>query len=261
MDTEAFTTACLGLMQIFSQQPAVIEDSAEKVLVVGDVHGDFETITYVQAQLQNYDRVVFVGDYVDRGKQDIEVVLALPSLLKTGKVVLLPGNHDVDSNISPRDFSLRLGQQFGVENAPALEAAYTKTFAQAPIAYHNKTHKMIAMHGAITPNKTEFDLNKWTKYLDGKGIGYHIVWNDFAFGGPTITSMRGIGIYNISDRDTRSFTEQNGLELIIRGHQSERSNTIYNLAKGGTIVTVGSASFYAGNRAVFSLPEKKLVRF
>lgn len=261
MDAEILANTCSELMQVFSQQPAVIEDSAEKVLVVGDVHGDFETITYVQAQLQNYDRVVFVGDYVDRGANSIEVVLALPSLLKTGKVVLLPGNHDADPDTSPKDFPFELGRRFGMDNALGLEAAYTKTFAQAPIAYRNKTHKMIAMHGAIPPNKTEFDLNKWTKYLDGKGMGYHIVWNDFAFGGPTITSMRGVGIYEISDRDTRSFTERNGLELIVRGHQPERSNTIYNLAKGGTIVTVGSASFYAGNRAVFSLPEKKFIRF
>ena len=261
MQPADLANACWQLLQTFSAQPAVISDSVERVLIFGDIHGDFETIKYLNSQLPNYDKIVCVGDYVDRGQQDLEVVCALPALAANPKVVLLAGNHDVDSDIRPRDFKHRLGQLAGPQAALAIEEDYTRAFSAAPIAYYNEQHKILAVHGAITPNKKDFDFKSWTKYLAGHGVGYHIVWNDFAFGGQTASGMCVPGRYKISNDDAKLFMAQNNLELIVRGHQSPMFNTIYDLGGGMSIVTVGSALVYAGNRAVFSLPEKKLVRF
>ncbi len=260
---QELVNACWQLLQTFSQQPAVIEDSAEKVLVVGDVHGDFETITYVKSQLPNYERIVFVGDYVDRGNNDLEVICALPELAQNQKVVFLAGNHDADSHTMPREFRARL-DTFGGPAAQVAEALCVAAFNIAPIAYYNLKHKMLAVHGGIPHQKDEACVNfrqLWDKPLrDGKSA--MILWNDFAFAKvPTTESRRAPDAFVVGDADAEAFMKINGLNIIIRGHQSDYFNTIYPVGNDGCIVTVGSASAYKGNRAVFKLPEKEFIQF
>ncbi len=249
--------ACRKLQEVFSGQPAVVEDSAKKVLVVGDVHGDLETIKYVQTQIDDYDRIVFVGDYVDRGALDLEVVCALPALAQNSKVVLLAGNHDVEMHITPRQFRERLLENFGVAGQQLIETSYVTAFQIAPIAYHNIEHKMLALHGGIPPNKGMFSPNGWHKYAYGPEA-YHVVWNDFAFEKLSEPVYARPGVFVITDKQAGDFMRANDLELLIRGHQSTFFNTIYNL-DSRWLVTVGSSSYY-GNKVAFALPEKRFVR-
>ncbi len=257
-------TACSELMQSFSQKPAVIEDSAEKVLVVGDVHGDLGTLQYVLGQLPNFDRVVFVGDYIDRGAQDIEVLNLLPVLARNPNVVLLPGNHDAESLVIPRNFRKKIAG-LGKSPAEVTETMYVAAFKIAPIAYCNSKHKMLVVHGGIpcerlSENKTDnYVFKNWGKVLFDPLV-QEILWNDFTFEQADQHSERS-GSREVSDSAAREFMQFNGLELLVRGHQSPAFNTIYDLGAGKSIVTVGSASVYSGNRAVFALPEKKLIRF
>ncbi len=73
-----------------------------KILVVADVHGDFESLSNVLAELKNdFDVLVCPGDFTDIGlslmgfsREDMLQIM-LDELLSCGKPVLtLPGNHD-----------------------------------------------------------------------------------------------------------------------------------------------------------------------
>ena len=61
-------------------EPTVFIDDLERVLFVGDIHGDLETVNWVKESIDNYDRIVFLGDYVDRGKDDVDVAIELANL-------------------------------------------------------------------------------------------------------------------------------------------------------------------------------------
>lgn len=91
----------LGLIRtvkvIFMEQPMLLEVSAP-VKVCGDVHGQY----YDMLRLFEYggfppeSSYLFLGDYVDRGRQGIEAICLLFALkIKyPGKVSILRGNHE-----------------------------------------------------------------------------------------------------------------------------------------------------------------------
>lgn len=248
------------LREHFEKQPAVMIDSAEKVLVVGDVHGDLETMRYVKKVKPKYDRVVFVGDFVDRGENDIEVVQSLPDFMSD---VILAGNHDADINTNPSDFIYKVKKRFG-DDLWYLRSDCVNTFANAPIAYYNPNHKLLVVHGGIPlPVNKYHDIKLWKKYSDGKTPeSFQIMWNDFSEG-RSMLSERGDGMFNVGVTDAISFMDQNNLELIVRGHDSRAFNSVLDLSEEKKVVTVGSSSYYAERkgRAVYDVAKKKLIEF
>jgi hypothetical protein len=74
--------------------------SSPSVVVIGDIHGDIESLWEIVQKENIFDRtdnlVVFLGDYIDRGPMQLST-LALPFFLKATspeRVFLLRGNHD-----------------------------------------------------------------------------------------------------------------------------------------------------------------------
>ncbi len=79
-----------------------------KVDFIGDIHGDFYTIKEILLDMQNNDfinenmiiakdyRIVFLGDYIDRGGFSLKVFATamLLAAKNPGKVFLLRGNHE-----------------------------------------------------------------------------------------------------------------------------------------------------------------------
>ncbi len=74
--------------------------SMKKTFVIGDVHGCLEELDRLLTQIQpnlKQDRLVMLGDYIDRGPHSCQVVSKLMQLQQQfGKehVVLLRGNHE-----------------------------------------------------------------------------------------------------------------------------------------------------------------------
>jgi len=77
-----------------------IKSDNEKIVIIGDIHGDIFTLWQIFMNESLFDlnkkKVVFLGDYIDRGLYQIST-LFLPLLLKNKfpeKVYLLKGNHE-----------------------------------------------------------------------------------------------------------------------------------------------------------------------
>ena len=68
-----------------------------RYLAIGDIHGYADVLRqlleFVQARPE--DRIITLGDYVDRGPDSHGVLEQLIALHATGQLVSLRGNHDV----------------------------------------------------------------------------------------------------------------------------------------------------------------------
>ena len=108
-----------------------------EALVIGDLHGDLESLTtilqksrFVQKMEKTKDAtLIFLGDYGDRGEQSAEVYYAVLKLKLAfpSQVVLLRGNHEAPEDLLayPHDLPLQFQSRFGENWA----VAYGKTRA------------------------------------------------------------------------------------------------------------------------------------
>lgn len=98
---EEIITAASAAREVFKGQDVGL-DIDGPVLVVGDLHGSYTSFTtcttkYVNllTELPNL-KLVFLGDYVDRGAESVEVITALYKLVAAlpNNVFMLRGNHE-----------------------------------------------------------------------------------------------------------------------------------------------------------------------
>ena len=67
---------------------------------IGDIHGSLESLERLLDKINpdlTRDRLLFVGDYIDRGPQSKEVVdyiIRLKNLAPPGQIICLKGNHE-----------------------------------------------------------------------------------------------------------------------------------------------------------------------
>lgn len=76
-----------------------INTNGDKLLIASDIHGDFNSLSLVIDEfLKDPDntKLLFLGDYVDRGNYSVEVLytLALLKICYPNRVFLLRGNHE-----------------------------------------------------------------------------------------------------------------------------------------------------------------------
>lgn len=67
-----------------------------RLLVISDIHGCLNELIYLLKKVKynpNEDKLILLGDYVDRGKQSMETVLFIGELVENGVIALI-GNHD-----------------------------------------------------------------------------------------------------------------------------------------------------------------------
>ena len=107
-------------------------DPLGEALVIGDLHGDFESLCLILRESQflqkmektNDATLIFLGDYGDRGDKPAEVyylVLRL-KLAFQKQVVLLRGNHEGPKDLvaSPHDLPERFQAKFGEDSTTGL---------------------------------------------------------------------------------------------------------------------------------------------
>ena len=70
----------------------------QKIFVIGDIHGCFDKLCALMNKIPinfNQDQLIFIGDYIDRGSNSLEVVDYLIDLKKrVPGIIFLKGNHE-----------------------------------------------------------------------------------------------------------------------------------------------------------------------
>ncbi len=194
------------------------------VLVVGDLHGDFEavkTIVNMWGEM-DVDTLVFLGDYVDRGPHQLETInylLAL-KLVYPKKVVLLRGNHETPSVNSYYGFLSVCRDVFG-EEAQRMYNEYNILFSYlSPAVLCNK---IFMVHGGIPSTlQTLQDINLLEKgdlNADNDMLG-QLLWNDPSedYPGFELNWARGIH-YTFGEDVFFEFLETHDIDMVIRAHE------------------------------------------
>jgi protein phosphatase len=201
-----------------------------RMLVVGDLHGDLRSLTKILQESRFIQRVksgeilylVFLGDYIDRGPHQIEVLLGVTKLLidYPSNVILLRGNHEGPRDViaNPHDFPNELRSRFGANWDRVYDsfrdlADELYTAAIAP-------ESAFLCHGGIPTNTVLKNRIAYAHINHPKeSTLIEILWNDPRDIQGKISSYRGIGYYFGSDL-VIDFLRRYGLNWLIRGHES-----------------------------------------
>ncbi len=144
---------------------------AKKVVFVGDTHGDLEASKKViKEYLKPGNKIVFLGDYVDRGLRSRENIdfLIETKVKNPNQLYLLQGNHEGHHILKffPADFWNSLNKE--------KYEKYCLIVEKFPFAIVTKD--IIALHGALPDVKSLAEINKIKL---GSKEWQQITWGDF----------------------------------------------------------------------------------
>lgn len=234
---------CIRSREIFMSQPMLLELSAP-IKVCGDTHGQY----YDLLRLFEYGRFppesnyLFLGDYVDRGRQSLETIcLLLAYKIKyPTNFYLTRGNHESSSINRIYGFYDECRRRYNIK----LWKTFTDCFNCLPVAALVE-QKILCMHGGLSPDLNNLDeIRKIMRPTDvpEKGLLCDLLWSD-----PEKDTQgwgeneRGVSYVFGADVIAR-FLEEQEIELICRAHQVVEDG--YEFFAKRQLVTVFSAPNY-----------------
>jgi serine/threonine-protein phosphatase PP1 catalytic subunit len=232
---------------IIKEQKMLVELEAP-LRVCGDIHGQYYDLLRIfeHCGYPGDNNFLFLGDYVDRGKQSLETIcLLLAYKIKyPNKVYLLRGNHESRATNQQYGFHLECLKKYN--QSITVWLYINEMFNYLPLAAVID-NKLFCIHGGLSPLlQSVEDIKNLERCRDipTEGVMADLVWSDPDVGVEGFKlSERGAGFIfgeNVIDK----FLHVNKFESIIRAHQLCMDG--YSILFGGKIITVWSAPKYCG---------------
>ena len=246
-DEKVLDGLTLAASSVFRNEPGLL-DAVGDFIVVGDIHGHIFDLLRIFRQfgLPPSTKYAFLGDMVDRGPFSTETVTLIFALkvCYPKDVYVIRGNHEFQSLCSVCGFR---DEVLSLNYSRALFDSFLSVFNVIPLALRINGD-VLCLHGGIGPNIRDLsDIERVPRsvcQLYG-GVADSIVWSDPCEDVMRFEqSVRGNG-YQFGRQALRVFLENNGLRLLVRGHQSIEEGVRYGL--DGMVVTVFSASNYCNS--------------
>ena len=218
-DIKLISTLIRRVRELFLSQPMLLNLSSP-ITVCGDLHGQFTDLIRVFEKIGYPSDLsfLFLGDYVDRGKQSLETILLLFAykLKYADSFFLLRGNHESENvnskygflDICKRNYNTKLFKEFN------------DCFNCMPIAAVI-SERVFCCHGGISPDLMVTDILDIERPLliPDQGLVCDLLWSD---PDPDILDY-GENNRQVSctfgSRAVDEFLDRNDLELICRAHQ------------------------------------------
>jgi serine/threonine-protein phosphatase PP1 catalytic subunit len=224
---------------VFKKETRLIQlPSKGKVVFVGDTHGDLNASEEVIRQyLKKPYRIVFLGDYVDRGnysQENIQYLLRL-KLEHPEELFLLTGNHEgfMVKEFYPSNFwssiTLEERNKYGI------------LFSRFPFAA-TAQNGILALHGALPDLKSLEDMNQ-VKLGDDNWD--RIVWGDFVENEMDILGDLW-GRPQFGQPYFERMMEQYQKQVLVRSHQPHAPVTMFNKK----CITIFTSHAYLPSRTI-----------
>lgn len=255
---------CQTAREIFLSQPVVL-DLSPPVKVVGDVHGQYPDLIrlFDMCGFPPAANYLFLGDYVDRGKQSLETILLLfcYKIKYPENFFLLRGNHECASVTRVYGFYDECKRRTNIKTWKI----FIDTFNTLPVAAII-AQKIFCVHGGLSPSLTNMNqLRSIQRPTDVPDFG---LLNDILWSDPADTenewedNERGVS-YCFNKVAINKFLAKFGFDLVCRAHIVVEDG--YEFFNERTLVTVFSAPNYCGEfdnwGAVMSVSEDLLCSF
>ena len=227
-----------------------VTDYLKKVLVIGDIHGDLNSLKALIKLIQGSqpEHVIFLGDLVDRGPYQLECLILVLCLkiLEPNRYHVIRGNHE----------TLEMNQAYGFYNEFIQKFTNFDNFNGILHLYELLptciliNDKILCFHGGIPTDL--FFLNK-LKNLKPQDANpeisktlYQMIWNDPK---EEVTgfspSYRGPGIFFFGKDVFEEFMDQNQLDYVIRAHECFIEG--YRWFFNQKLLSIFSSANYRGN--------------
>ena len=252
---------CIKSMEIFMQESSFLELTAP-IIICGDIHGQYRDLIRLfdfggSPQKKQY---LFLGDYVDRGKNSIEcIALLLAYKVKYPKnIYLLRGNHESEMINRTYGFFDECRRRYNLRTWKI----FSDCFNWLPIAAL-VNERILCMHGGISPDLQSLNNIKQivrpTEVPD-KGLLCDLLWSDPEKGAEDWASnSRGISVL-FNENLVEKALDELDIDLICRAHQVVEEG--YEFFAQRKLVTVFSAPNYCGefdNSGAFMIVNKDLM--
>jgi len=255
---------CTAVRSVFLDQNSLLDLEAP-LKICGDVHGQYHDLLrlFEYGGCPPESNYLFLGDYVDRGKQSLETIILLFAY-KTKypeNFFLLRGNHECASitriygfyDECKRRYNIKLWKQFcDVFNCMSVCALIDE--------------KIMCMHGGLSPEISSFDqVRRLVRPTDVPDTGMicDLLWAD-----PDkdiagwAENDRGVSFIFGPDVVT-SFLQKQDLDLVCRAHQVVEDG--YEFFAKRQLITLFSAPNYCGEfdnaGAMMSIDETLMCSF
>ena len=267
---------------IFRSEQRVVR-VASPAYVFGDIHGNLSDLMHYYELFWSLPlemltgNFVFLGDYVDRGNQSLEVFLFLLMLkiLKPDNFIILRGNHETAEMHKCFNFRDECLQKLGSNHGNHIWNLMNDVMDVMPFSAVI-ANSVFCAHGGIPKSMTSIaELNTIeTDLSDPENeapAAWEILWNDPAskkdlekarhiIGRHTaraqrteeelkegfLDNMKRGTAYAFSEVAVHHFLEVNGLSHVIRAHEVVPLG--FKVDFGGKVVTVFSSSYYEGGQ-------------
>jgi serine/threonine-protein phosphatase PP1 catalytic subunit len=255
---------CTAAREVFLSQSSLLELEAP-VTLCGDIHGQYHDLLrmFEYGGFPPETNYLFLGDYVDRGKQSLETItLMLAYKVKYPEnFFMLRGNHESASITRIYGFYDECKRRYNIK----MWKQFCDVFNTLPVC-GLIDEKIMCMHGGLSPEISSMDqIRRIVRPTDvpDTGIMCDLLWAD-----PDkdiagwAESDRGISFIFGADVVT-NFLKKMDLDLICRAHQVVEDG--YEFFAKRQLITLFSAPNYCGEfdnaGAMMSIDETLMCSF
>jgi len=238
--------------------------------IIGDLHGDIRSLDKIlkdsnlekQLKIKN-QYLICLGDYIDRGPAPLRIFYRLLTLLEKhpNQIILLRGNHEGPYRLREKggillhEFVNHLETMYSREYARILENKFDRLYRTLYTGCIIQNQALL-VHGGIPAEATTLiDIALAHRFNKHPENTYYeqILWNDPCTLKGKQYSYRGIG--SMFGVDLASlFLEENGLKILIRGHESYDEGYYFHDDKVLTLFSCKLPVYRTKHLAYLSMP-------
>lgn len=151
-----------------------------KIHHIGDIHGCYTALkNYLNGNLKDDEFYIFIGDYIDRGIENVEMIKYIASIAEKENVVLLEGNHErwlncyiKDEKSASSDFENYTRVELDSAN-PEVMKKYCKIILnklRQCIIYKWNDKIVLCTHGGLSKLPSNLSLINTEQMIKGVGL-------------------------------------------------------------------------------------------